>query len=150
MEQDKVYFEVRVVEPGRMLIGASRGFAVGVTRWSDGDSDARLQENSCCALNQADLPTCLEFFVNGASFATGDFRELRHTYCFAPYPCTGRPGMGLHLQNSWPPKAKSRRVSEVLRVRGLSLIFDPLHCRHSAAFEVRGFKTLMLTRSLIG
>ncbi|KFG59733.1 hypothetical protein TGRUB_240260A [Toxoplasma gondii RUB] len=46
MEQDKVYFEVRVVEPGRMLIGASRGFAVGVTRWSDGDSDARLQENS--------------------------------------------------------------------------------------------------------
>ncbi|KFH14802.1 hypothetical protein TGMAS_240260A, partial [Toxoplasma gondii MAS] len=103
MEQDKVYFEVRVVEPGRMLIGASRGFAVGVTRWSDGDSDARLQENSvrqsfvefgnpnglsiekndmnCCALNQADLPTCLEFFVNGASFATGtltciDFKRL--------------------------------------------------------------------------
>nr|PIM02500.1 hypothetical protein TGCOUG_240260A [Toxoplasma gondii COUG] len=101
MEQDKVYFEVRVVEPGRMLIGASRGFAVGVTRWSDGDSDARLQETSvrqsalrwvdvvvlasddsnCCALNQADLPTCLEFFVNGASFATGtltciDFKRL--------------------------------------------------------------------------
>ncbi|KEP61654.1 UNVERIFIED_CONTAM: hypothetical protein HHA_240260 [Hammondia hammondi] len=46
MEQDKVYFEVRVVEPGRMLIGASRAFAARVTRWSDGDYDALLQERS--------------------------------------------------------------------------------------------------------
>ncbi|KAF4643423.1 hypothetical protein TGRH88_030890 [Toxoplasma gondii] len=29
----------------------------------------------CCALNQADLPTCLEFFVNGASFATAHLRS---------------------------------------------------------------------------
>ncbi|PFH32367.1 hypothetical protein BESB_016850 [Besnoitia besnoiti] len=89
MEQDRVYFEVHVVEPGRLLVGAARGTAGDSASWSGADYDDLLSQQPpssrsfvefggpdgvavekddviSCAFDQSDFPTSFEVFLNGA------------------------------------------------------------------------------------
>ncbi|PHJ17883.1 spry domain-containing protein 7-like [Cystoisospora suis] len=144
MEQDKVYFEVRVLEPGTLLVGAMRAPPTEVIPWSEDEFKALLSEETAthcgfaefgcngtavekddvisCAFDQSDFPTSLHFALNGASLPSKTKTGLRG--------------------EMWPAVAlQDGAVAQ--------LIFDPLRCCHWATFKKRGFNCLTVSRSLI-
>ncbi|CEL92292.1 unnamed protein product [Vitrella brassicaformis CCMP3155] len=146
--QDKVYWEVRVLKVGRILVGVSRelvgdylenlaadgdgrgagGFGDGVMSWArafgvQGGIPVAPDDVISCTFDQSDIPTRLAFRLNGKALDSATISGVKGEV---------RPAVGI---------AEGACVE---------VNFDPSHCRHLGACVGGGFSCLMVSRLLYG